>query len=153
MCLSLAVHRPEDVLATGTHESFDWVVIKNPMLGFRCGYVRVSPGHPWHGQGHDDVSAEVHGGLTFAEADLPCTNATEGKPDNGWWLGFDCGHAWDAQDRGLVSPAFCSSLSNLYHHMHDPGNTLWTQEMVEAECRSLCDQAAAAVSPATTVPG
>lgn len=129
MCLSIKVHRPNDVLGEGTHLGFEWVVVHNGM-GYRCGYVRVPKGHPWHGKGYDDVDADCHGGLTFAKADEPCD---KGGPDDAWWLGFDCGHAGDEQD-----------LSLPHDHVFGVGGVVRTQLYVEQECRSLCEQAAEA---------
>jgi len=66
-------------------------------LGVWCGYVAIPEGHPWHGRHYDEVPAEAHGGLTFAEQ---CTGAIchvpkPGESENVWWIGFDCGHALD----------------------------------------------------------
>lgn len=81
MCLPLAVDRPELVLGKGDHLGFEWVIVHNDM-GFRCGYVRVKPGHPWHGKDYNDIEddIDVHGGLTYARADKACGNGE----DNGW---------------------------------------------------------------------
>lgn len=89
-----------------------------------CAYVGVPPGHPWHGAHYGDYdrlgSAEdaAHGGLTFAgpcmDDDRParervCHVPAEGEPEDVWWLGFDCRHAWDrapgaeARDRELAT--------------------------------------------------
>jgi hypothetical protein len=42
---------------------------------------------------------EVHGGITYADAcaeDGPiCHVPAPGEPDDVWWFGFDCGHAFD----------------------------------------------------------
>ncbi len=132
MCLSIAVHRPNDVLAKGEHSGHEWIVVHNGM-GYRCGYVKVEPGHPWHGKGYSSIDAEVHGGLTFADADEPCD---KGGPDNGWWLGFDCAHIDDAPDPELPATRRLPCFS------HDAA--VRSQEYVESECRSLCEQAAAA---------
>lgn len=129
MCLSVKVARPNDVLAEGEHAGYQWTVTHNGM-GFRCGYVRVPPGHPWHGKDYNDVYADVHGGLTFAKPDVKCG---DGKEDDGYWLGFDCGHHSDAQDPTLPRD-----------HVYEWGGEVRTQEYVESECRSLCEQAAAA---------
>ncbi len=72
MCLSIALHRPEDVLSQGKHKGFECMTIHNTK-GYRCGYVRLPKDHPWHGLGWEDLEVEVHGGITFAEADEPCT--------------------------------------------------------------------------------
>lgn len=132
MCLSVAVERPDDVLAKGTHVGHEWMVVHN-QGGYRCGYVKVLPGHPWHGKGWDDLDGIiVHGGVTFAKADKPCD---EGGADDGWWIGFDCAHAWDAPDPSLPSER---------RHTYTPSDdcVIRDQEYVEAECRSLCEQAA-----------
>lgn len=83
------------------------LMVRGPM-GSWCGYVGVPPGHPLHGKGYSDDAAEplmVHGGLTYAapcmvESDrgpdaLICHAPEPGESDEVWWLGFDCGHAFD----------------------------------------------------------
>jgi len=141
MCLSVAVHRPNDVLGQGAHCGFEWSIVHNG-LGYRCGYVRVPIGHPWYGKSwEDDIDVAVHGGVTFGEKDEPCD---KGGVDDSWWIGFDCAHSGDAQDPELPAnyhmPAF--GIMRAEH-------TVRTQEYVEAECRSLCEQAAEAAKPQT----
>lgn len=73
--------------------------------GSLCGYVAIPPGHPWYGKEHDDLEPypEVHGGLTYSdfcqqtddEAVGVCHVPSAGRPEKVWWIGFDCGHAWD----------------------------------------------------------
>lgn len=140
MCLSIAVNRPHHVLATGEHLGFEWVVVRN-FSGYRCGYVRVPVGHPWHGKHYDDVDARVHGGLTFAEPDLSCN---KGGADDAHWLGFGCAHGGDAPDPQFevnenvnLARMFLGDVGSRY-------GVVRTQEYVEAECRSLCEQASAA---------
>jgi hypothetical protein len=62
-------------------------IARHPHMGMLCGYVGVPAGHPLFGQHYDNVSkyVEMHGGSTFAEA----------EEDGLWWIGFDCGHAYD----------------------------------------------------------
>lgn len=73
------------------------LVNRNMSLGFLCGYVGVPPGHPWHGKNYYDLPVDVHGGLTYArECDGHiCHVPSPGEPEHLWWLGFDCGHAFD----------------------------------------------------------
>ena len=141
MCLSVEMDRPEDVLSRGEHLGFQWRVIHNGH-GYRCGYIRVPAGHPWHGLGYDDIEAECHGRLTFASHDRPCANAE--AADDGYWLGFDCGHYQDARDWSLpTEPGFrelIKPLEAMYPTAH-AGEVIRTTEYVEAECRSLCEQA------------
>lgn len=80
------------------------LAVRHERMGFWCGYVGLAEGHPYFGKGYDDVPVEVHGGLTFADACHPgkseaygiCHVPAAGEPDHVWWLGFDCGHAYDA---------------------------------------------------------
>jgi hypothetical protein len=66
-------------------------------MGQWCGYAAVPPGHPLHGQDYDVPDVKVHGGLTYAEAcqGRICHLPEPGEPDDVWWFGFDCAHAWD----------------------------------------------------------
>jgi hypothetical protein len=74
-------------------------------IGAWCGYVAVPNGHPWHDRGYDDVEADVHGGLTYAEhcrsdilegEEVGICHAAEDRRSKVRWFGFDCAH-W--QDR------------------------------------------------------
>ena len=132
MCLSIAIDRPEDILSKGEHHGFEWMVIHNGS-GYRCGYMRVPLGHPWHGKSYNDLNVEVHGGLTFARADVPCDAP---GADTDWWLGFDCAHAFDAPDPELPQERPPYVLRPLFSDCE-----IRTQEYVEAECKSLCQQA------------
>ena len=69
-------------------------------FGNWCGYAAVPPGHPWYEKDHDEVEAHAHGGLTYAsfcqtDGGPICHIAQPGEPERVWWLGFDCGHAFD----------------------------------------------------------
>ena len=94
-------------------------------IGIRCGYVGVLQSHPYYGKDRRDIDdIEVHGGLTYSGYwdDLDHTL---------WWLGFDCGHAWDLYDLPTTTSeppyAFKSNKS---------------QEFVEEETRNLAEQLA-----------
>jgi hypothetical protein len=133
MCLRFKVERPEVILSEGKHAGHEFVTVHNGMR-YRCGYVKVEPGHPWHGKGIYEINASVHGGLTFAEADVTCGKGE----DNGWWVGFDCAHSGDGQDLSLP---WTSGGEPFDFHPH---SQFRSQEYVENECRSLCEQAAEA---------
>lgn len=152
MCLKLALERPDDVLAKGNHLGFEWMIIHNGR-GYRCGYVRVSKDHPWYGKGYDEVNASVHGGLTFAAYDEVCD---KGGPDDGYWVGFDCAHGGDAPDpelastnpddkafRDFMNQYFDANPLNLPFYQENSRfrNVVRTQEYVEDQCKSLCEQA------------
>ena len=78
------------------HVGFSCFVQRGP-LGAWCGYVGVPSTHPNYGQDYDDVQAEVHGGLTYADVcqGSICHVPEPGMPDDVWWLGFDCAHSGD----------------------------------------------------------
>lgn len=149
MCLSLAISRPDSVEVHSKHADHEYIVTTGN-AGFRCGYVKVEPRHPWYGVEYMDVDAEVHGGLTFSEPDVNC-----GKdgPDNGYWVGFDCGHAGDAKDPSIEDRTqnfdiidsmwmeFACGITQDY----PMGSKIWTTEDVVAECKLLCDQAKSAL--------
>jgi hypothetical protein len=156
MCLSIAIHRPHDVLATGHYRGYEWTVTNNGN-GFRCGYVRVPAGHPWHGVDFSGSSADieypsVHGGITFSQPDVPCG---KGGPDDAFWQGFDCVHHGDAPDPALPGPELVIPFSAMLILGDVPRSIgiVRTQAYVEAECRSLIDQAAAVADAVGFVPG
>jgi hypothetical protein len=138
MCNPISTRRPDLLIEKGVHLGFEWEVTSNTMA-YRCGYIRIPPGHPWHGLGYDDVKTadgyypDVHGGLTFAEADLHCG---KGGPDDAWWLGFDCAHAGDAADPSLPG----------YHEEFDfgrgMGDRIKDTGYVIAQCHELIVEAA-----------
>lgn len=64
--------------------------VRHPSMGHWCGYVGLPIRHPDHGKDYDNIEAEVHGGLTWAQRHAP-----NEKPDGRWWIGFDTAHAGD----------------------------------------------------------
>jgi hypothetical protein len=142
MCNPVTTKAPESLLAKGEHEGYEWEVTNNG-IGYRCGYVRIPAGHPWHGKDYDDVEPypDVHGGLTFARPDTDCG---KGGEDNAWWLGFDAAHCGDAADPSLPGRDGRDIAFLVSHRI--PGDTIKTTDYVAAECRSLIEQAKAVAS-------
>ncbi len=116
---------PDALLALGEQDGFVFEVVGNG-LGYRCGYLRVLPGHPWYGKDCDAIDATVHGSLTYAEYDtlLPA-----------YWIGFDCAHYLDAPDPALPGYSKAWDIG---------GGQVRSTEYVIAECRALARQAAVA---------
>ncbi len=135
MCNPVTTQNPDRLLEKGIHLGYEWEVTSNRM-GYRCGYVRIPAGHPWHGKDYDSVDPhpDVHGGLTFAEPDTDCG---KGGEDNAWWLGFDCAHGGDAPDPSL--PGYDPRTHNLLGER----GAVRSASYVAAECRGLAEQAAA----------
>jgi hypothetical protein len=114
------------------------MIRRSPIMGSWCGYVGVSPDHPAFGQDYnaiDDERISVHGGLAYAGG---CTDGVSpeisichvvepGEPDHVWWLGFDCGHAFDH------SPALSYVLPDAIYR---------DQSYIENEVRQLASQLA-----------
>jgi hypothetical protein len=124
---------------------FTCLALRQMSSGHWCGYVAVPPGHPWHGKAEsygDDggVSADVHGGVTYASecSGAVCHVPKPGEPDNVWWIGFDCSHAWDtrpADDVRYGVGGFFGDRDKSYKGV----------EFVKRQCKQLADQAAAVV--------
>jgi len=138
----MVVDDPTKLLASGFHAGFEWNIIHNG-IGYRCGYVRLPSGHPWYGadifsDGAPDPN--VHGGLTFADYDKPCGNGD----DNGYWIGFDCAHGWDAIDPELPGGDWIRRMGIV--PWVDGDRAIRTTEYVRKECESLCEQASAAMT-------
>lgn len=124
-------------------------LIKRNGMGALCGYVGVTEGHPWFGQDYDDVDAEVHGCLTYADfcqegddGHTICHIVDPGEPDRVWWLGFDCAHHGDLSpaNAGIYNPARAFmegySLSEEYRD----------RAYVKGQCALLAAQAAKAAA-------
>ncbi len=109
-----------NLLEEGEHSGFSYFIMHNTTQS-RCGYVVIPPNHPWYKKGESQFDADVHGGITYTDAD-----------ENGnWIIGFDCGHWSDAPDPSLPGA----------HPMNTGSGIIRTQEYVRAECKSLCEQA------------
>lgn len=111
------------------------LIVRNAYQGFLCGYVAVAPGHPWHGKSYEDVDADVHGGLTYADSchGNICHVPAQGEPDNVHWFGFDCAHAWD------LSPNDIARRHTLYED-----EFYRTVEYAKGQCARLAAQIQAA---------
>ena len=89
------------------------LAVRHPRYGHWCGYVGLPPGHPMYGNDCNDINFEIHGGLTFSGACSPggdetkgiCHMPEPGDPDDVWWLGFDCSHAWDFSPQDVKDKA------------------------------------------------
>lgn len=113
---------PDKVQYEDDETGLPCLVVRVPRMGHLCGYVGVPPDHSLHGVDYaacpEDCDSEtfacdhqpcmrfdVHGGLTFAgdchddepEESAICHTPGEGDPDDVWWFGYDCAHAWDRQ--------------------------------------------------------
>lgn len=118
------------------------LMVRQKTSGHWCGYVGVKPEHPWHGKSWDDISPEVHGGITYGEhcGGNVCHVPEPGEPEDLWWVGFDCKHAWDE------SPGD-AALNRKYGWSPDYDKHYKAVPFVRSECESLAKQAAEAACP------
>jgi|SRR5579872_6139536 len=155
MCLPVT---PFKVEREWEHAGLKCAVVQAREASHRCAYVRVPPGHPFHGRPYDETATlEVHGGITFAQEE-PCVEE-DGK---GWWLGFDFAHCDDAifdPNPNLASLSeeakeMLASMNRIHREVglkmqgmfgsyQRPNEHYWTQAEVERECEDLAEQLAA----------
>ena len=146
MCLPV---QPYKVEREWKHQGLSCAVVLAREASHRCGYVRVPPGHPTHGQDRDDVGVDIHGGLTFAQIE-PCEEHEDGQ---GYWLGFDCAHLGDANyDPDALIKKLETREARVSLQIHrdmdlrfgrDRSEHYWTQPEVERETERLAEQLAA----------
>ncbi len=123
--------------------------------GALCGYVAVSPGHPYHGVNGfsgEPAEIEVHGGITFGspciEGGKICHVPQPGESDDVYWLGFDCGHYMDVRPMDAV-------VDRRYGFDRGPlggGATYKTVDYVRDEVTSLARQLASVTAPESETP-
>ena len=90
--------------------------------GVWCGYVLVPNDHPIRYAGEGELDAlECHGGVTWSRDD----------GDGDFWVGFDCGHAWD------FSPGMAAQMPS---HVLLPGEKYRDLAYVKQNCRSMAEQ-------------
>lgn len=95
-------NEPDKVQYPDPETGMPCLIVRGPQ-GALCGYVGVPEGHPYYKKDGYDHDVNVHGGITFTGLCRPgadeshgiCHAPGLGEPDNVWWLGFDCAHAWD----------------------------------------------------------
>lgn len=120
-------------------ERFDYkgypCVVMFTRLGYRTGYVGVQMDSVFASRSSSVLNTlfSVHGGITYSSAYL------FEQDDKGiWWIGFDCGHAWDGYDLQAAKEYFDEDISdivNLYEK-----NEARTKEYVGMECCDLVNQ-------------
>lgn len=145
------VGEPDKVQWIDEATGLDCLAVRNVDVGGQwCGYVGIPDSHPMHGVDYNEVDSllSCHGGLTFSdschvggdEASAICHVPEPGRPDNVWWLGFDCAHYLD------ICPLLVKKLADIRSF----SSTAPSQEQVyrdldyiKGECRDLAAQLAA----------
>ena len=149
MCLPV---KPYKVEREWKHAGLSCAVVLAREAAHRCGYVRVPPGHPLHGQSYDSPDVDVHGGLTFAELE-ECKEHEDGQ---GWWFGFDCAHCFDAMydpaatienlvtDEAKAVLKIHQDIARSHPILQEREEHYWTEAEVAAETERLAEQLAKA---------
>ena len=124
------------------HAGFVCFVHRGPR-GHWCGYVGVPEGHPCYGKGMQDEPVsdlDVHGGVTYGSrcSGHICHVPKPGQPDDVWWIGFDCSHAWDRSPH----EEFLATTRGDPIWRAGEGETYKTVEYVLAETKRLAEQMA-----------
>ena len=118
------------------------LIVRSGFTGCLCGYVGVEPDHPVYEVDYGDVEEvmgiRVHGGLTYASKCVGhiCHMPDPGRSDDLWWLGFDCGHAWD------VAPGMRARDAIRGWKAIEADQTYRDLSYVRAECTRLAAQLA-----------
>lgn len=138
MCLPVLIKNPDRLLEKDVYKGIEYNIIHTNM-GFRCGYIKLLPDHPWYGKDYVDLQwLEVHGGLTFSEFDSSCEEETQPV---GWWLGFDCAHFCDARDMTLPGSHHNPSFQSTLRVLEKLGGVVRDTDYVREQCFGLIDQA------------
>lgn len=120
------------------HEGFACLALRSVSGGNWCGYVGIPATHPDYQRDYNDVEVDCHGGLTYGKAcdgSHICHVPQPGEPDDLWWFGFDCHHAWD------VAPGFEARMqTHGIDDFHDPQSSYKTLNYVRNEIESLATQ-------------
>lgn len=124
--------------------------------GAWCGYVGIPPGHPWYDVSPHKIRASVHGEVNFGsrcdegkdiESEPAICHVPEpGRPEDVYWIGFDCAHSWDiAPIRDERIRSITGEATDLYDNLLLKYRARYrTLEYVMDEVRSLAAQAAIA---------
>lgn len=120
------------------------------VMGVHCGYVGVPKDHVLYGvdcfsNQFRNYGLSCHGGITYSGD----ANHLNLEDDELWYIGFDCGHAYDERDFGAAFKAFSgmkeqtnmilSEMLNRRHLNHSDWEVR-TLDYVLDECKFLARQ-------------
>ncbi len=131
----------------GNYKDYEYLITFTN-LGHRCGYVALKQKDVEKlEKDRDDPDyyypdLDCHGGITFYSSDhdakdlLPISCSDH-------WVGFDCGHYKDKDDKELTIKYFGKSLRNQDHfdfQNNFPEITIKSYEFVEEQCKLIINQ-------------
>lgn len=97
--------------------------------GHLCGYVILTPDHPYYKMEKEGIPIEIHGGLTYS--------GYLDKEHNEWLIGFDCCHCYDLSPGPLRTQPFFKPF---------PDEEYRTLAYVVEEIKKMVDQLLEAVT-------
>ncbi len=140
----------------GKYKDYEFLIVLNK-LGHRCGYVAIPPEHKYSQTkeseremptgkkykmyDYDTLDIECHGGLTFMASDHGLKKLLT-NPCTDMWIGFDCGHLYDASDYDCLVKYYgeqTDSRKETIALLSEMG-TIKKFNYVESECKSIIDQ-------------
>ena len=125
---------------SGEHLGFP-IFARRGSYGTWCGYIGLPAGHPWVAWEDEPEGVSVHGGITYAQEELPLTDPGGASA---WYIGFDCAHFGDFMP-GLVPAEPGVDPLATATRLQATGTAVYrTLEYVQAELRGLAEQASRA---------
>lgn len=118
---------PDFVLWQDEATGLPCMIMRADFGGHLCGYVGLTAEHPYYQQDPFEVrlGLAAHGGINYSrQLALSQLMNVEPVPDDTtvyWWLGFDCGHAWD----------FCPARRSLMIEQGMPAETVDAMSIFE----------------------
>ena len=118
------------------HRGLKCMIKRHFQYGSLNGYVGVARDSRFFGKNYDEIDEmlpdlSVHGGITFADY-------WDEQNDNLWYIGFDCGHAYDYQPMYKLMFQFVKDFPK--SPTLDREEQYRDIEYVRTEVRALADQ-------------
>lgn len=113
-----------EVLDSGTCNGYNYYILN---LGTHpTAYVEIPKNHKFYRKHYDEISIDVHGGLTYSKDKLFL--GKENK-ENSWFIGWDYAHLGDF-----------SGFEMLFSNFSNNEDKKWTTEEIQADVFDVCRQ-------------
>jgi hypothetical protein len=126
-----------------THAGYTCLIRRHPHHGALCGYVGVDNTHPLYGEEWNITPAvdelAAHRGVNYSGhcSGEICHVPAPGMPDDVWWFGFDCAHAFDLSPGFLNLEAEAEERSPVLRNMRERLEQLPSAELFREVYRDL----------------
>lgn len=137
----------------GVYKNYEFLIVLNT-IGHRCGYVAIPPSHPFNNTplekyefagktrehyNYDQLDIDCHGGLTYMDREHSLKDLLP-IPCNDFWIGFDCGHCFDASDTDAMKVYFGDDADAPFKSSVWREGVVRSYEYVEVVCKHIIDQ-------------